>query len=271
MADALIGRDALERIIRRAAELQANERDIGDGLRREDLLALGKDVGIPARYLEQALVEERSRPGAPETGWLPWFGGPTVLRAARVVSGERPGVERALTDRLEGAELLQVKRRFPDHTTWEPRAGAFASLQRALGAGGKRFTLARAAEVAAGVTALDTGRCHVQFVADVRNLRRQRLGAALGLGAAGVLVAATLSALGAVAPWPVVPIALAALAALAARRGHLAECERIHVSLEQALDHLERGEPAPGRRLPTPGGALARIADELRRTLGASS
>jgi hypothetical protein len=42
----LIGRDALERIIRRAAELQAGERDIGEGLRREDLLALGKDVGF---------------------------------------------------------------------------------------------------------------------------------------------------------------------------------------------------------------------------------
>ena len=83
MAEELIGRDALERIIRRAAELQAGERDIGEGLKREDLLALGKEVGIPVRYLEQALVEERTR-GPVDTGWLARLAGPAALRAALV-------------------------------------------------------------------------------------------------------------------------------------------------------------------------------------------
>ncbi len=53
----LISREALERIIKRAAELQASERDIGDGLTENELVALGKDVGIPAGYLRQALLE----------------------------------------------------------------------------------------------------------------------------------------------------------------------------------------------------------------------
>ena len=34
---------------------------------------------------------------------------------------------------MESEESLQVKRRYTDHTTWEPRIGAFASIQRALG------------------------------------------------------------------------------------------------------------------------------------------
>jgi hypothetical protein len=266
VGDALIGREALERIIRRAAELQAAERDIGEGLGRDDLLALGKDVGIPARYLEQALAEERARPGPPETGLIARLTGPGILRAARVVPGTRAGLERALAGRLENEELLRVKRRFPDHTTWEARAGAFASIQRALGAGGRRFALARAAEVAVAVTTLEPGACHVQLVADVRNLRKQRGGAAAAFLGTGVVAAALLSALGVVAPWPVLPLAAIIPASLAARRAHFAECERIHVGLEQMLDHLEGGEEGRDR---AEAGPLGRIADELRKTLGA--
>ncbi|HEY6223477.1 MAG TPA: hypothetical protein VIW26_06820, partial [Gemmatimonadales bacterium] len=60
MAGDLISREALDRIIQRAAELQTGERDIGEGLSESELLALGKDVGIPPRYLKQALLEERT-------------------------------------------------------------------------------------------------------------------------------------------------------------------------------------------------------------------
>src|SRR5204863_38319 len=87
---------------------------------------------------------------------------------------------------MEQYELLQMKRRYPDRISWDPKVGAFASIQRALGAGGRRFALARAAEVTGQVTPLETGFCHVQLVADVSNLRRQRLGIAgalFGLGA----------------------------------------------------------------------------------------
>src|SRR2546425_10765876 len=61
MPGELISREALERIIQRAAELQAAEHDIGEGLTKAELLALGQDVGIPERYLHQALLEEQTR------------------------------------------------------------------------------------------------------------------------------------------------------------------------------------------------------------------
>ena len=57
MAGELIDRHALERIVKRAAELQAGEREIGDGLTQGEVMALGKDVGIPERYLRQAMLE----------------------------------------------------------------------------------------------------------------------------------------------------------------------------------------------------------------------
>ncbi|HEX2680863.1 MAG TPA: hypothetical protein VHQ03_06180, partial [Candidatus Dormibacteraeota bacterium] len=176
MAGELIRRDALERIIQRAAELQAGEHDIGEGLTEGELLALGQDVGIPARYLRQALLEEQTRSAAAgPSGGRAWFAGPRFLAAARVVPGDKADVERAVAAWMEREESLQVKRRYPDRTTWEPRVGAFASIQRALGAGGKAFALARATEVGAQVVQLETGFCHVRLLADVHGERSRRL------------------------------------------------------------------------------------------------
>jgi len=54
---ARIDRAALERIIQRAAELQTANRDLADELTPEQVLALGSEVGIPNRYLQQAMLE----------------------------------------------------------------------------------------------------------------------------------------------------------------------------------------------------------------------
>src|SRR6266699_4565759 len=90
MGNDLISREALERIIKRAAELQAGERDIGEGLTSNEVLSLGKDVGIPDRYLRQAMLEEQTRI-TPEvaTGTWAWLTGPRSIIAHRVVPGDR--------------------------------------------------------------------------------------------------------------------------------------------------------------------------------------
>jgi len=68
---------------------------------------------------------------------------------------------------MEEEESLQVKRRYPERTTWEPRAGAIASIQRALGKKGRRYSLANADEIAGQLTQLEPGFCHVGLSADV--------------------------------------------------------------------------------------------------------
>ena len=267
MPGELIRREALERIVQRAAELQAGERDIGEGLTEAEVLALGQDVGIPTRYLRQALLEEQTRSVVTGgTGLFAWLTGPSLLTAERVVPGDRGAVERALTVWMEREESLQVKRRYPDRTTWEPRVGAFASIQRALGAGGKTFALARATEVGGQVTQLETGFSHVRLVADVRGERARRLWGAALLVLWGAVLAGVLPALGALAPWAAVPTVVAWAAALAVARRHRRENERVQVGLEQVLDRVEHGEIKPEHALPgSRVTTFARIAEEFRK------
>src|SRR5436309_3159220 len=146
MAGELISREALERIIQRAAELQAAERDIGEGLTKDELLTLGQDVGIPTRYLQQALLEEQTRTVVEEGhGTLPWLAGPLRLSAARVVPGaalgvtalfvarrHRPQNERVqvgleqVLDRLERGEIR------PEHALPGQKSSAFVRIAEEL-------------------------------------------------------------------------------------------------------------------------------------------
>ena len=266
MAGDLISREALDRIIQRAAELQTGERDIGEGLSEHELLALGKDVGIPARYLKQALLEERTRALAPApSAWS--FAGPAELAAQRVVPGDRGGVERALSLWMEDQELLRVKRRYPDRTTWEPQVGFMAAMQRGFSGGGRKFALTGAAEIVGQVTPLETGFCHVRLSADVRNIRRGRVGGAIGLVGAGAVATVVASTIGILAPFAVAPAAAFGVAATAVLfAGRAQQLERIEIGLEQVLDRLERGEIRPEHSLPGPrASAFVRIAEEIRK------
>lgn len=264
----LISREALDRILQRATELQAGEHDIGDGLSETELLALGKDVGIPDRFLRQAMLEERTRvPAAPAEGLWQWLSGPALLAAARVVPGDRAVVERALGRWMEEEELLQVRRRFPDSTSWEPKRGAFASIQRALSTG-RSYALARAGEIAGKVMQLEPGFCHVQLTADVRRERTVRLQGAGFVTLLGVAGTAAAIPLGVLMPWALLPLPLLAAGSAAILRRHGPENEKIQVCLEQVLDRLEHGEIRSEHALPSPRqSAFVRIADELRKAL----
>src|SRR5213596_1919441 len=175
MGKDLVSREALERIIKRAAELQAGEHDVGDGLTNSEVLALGKDVGIPDRYLRQAMLEEQTRI-VPDiaTGTWAWLTGPRSIVAHRVVPGDPATVERALSRWMTDEALLQPKRHYADRTSWEPKAGAFASIQRAL-AGKRRYSLAQADEITAQVIQLEPGFCLVRLEADIRQQRTKRI------------------------------------------------------------------------------------------------
>ena len=268
MADNLpqrrIDRDALERIIRRAAELQAGDMDTGDGLTEQDLLKVGAEVGIDGRFLRQAMYEETAGATETERGLLAKWVGPRRVSASRVVPGDKTTIEAGLERWMVEGEALAVKRRLPDRVVWERQRGFFAEMKRGFGVGGKSYQLARALDVAVVVTQLEQGFCHVELVADISQTRQGLVGGAVAATGAGGALAVTASALGAMLVVPAFAVVLGVTAGAAIVRNHRKAAERMQLALEQVLDRLEHGE-IRSRHLEDPHASpLFRIAAEIR-------
>jgi hypothetical protein len=269
---ARIDRAALERIIQRAAELQTADRDIGEELTPEQVLALGREVGIPGRYLQQALLEERTRVVAvrPAGAWDRIAGAPQAV-AQRAVPGTAAAVEAALAEWMEEKELFCVQRRQPGRITWEPLGGMAAALRRSTAAfsrGSAAMMLARADTVSATIMALETGWCHVMLTAETGTARSQFVGGGAAVAGAGALGAGLMVVLGALLPVALIPVPVALGIGYVVARQYRSTLARIQLGLERALDQLEHGATAVERQLPRrPAGLLGMLAEEIRRSL----
>jgi hypothetical protein len=269
---ARIDRAALERIIQRAAELQTTEHDVGDGLTSQELIALGREVGIPGRYLQQALLEERTRLGHVGTGGLfERVTGPSSITAQRVVRGEPDLVEAALLQWIERNELLCVQRQQTGRITWEPLGGIQAAFRRstaAIGTGKRAFMLSRAATVSATILPLEPGYTHVTMSADTRKVRGEYVGAGAAVAGLGVASTAAMVVLGALLPVALLPLPVALGIGYGVVRRAAPAVARIQLGLERALDFLEQGAASPRHPLPERNaGILGLLADEVRKAL----
>ena len=267
-----IDRAALERIIQRAAELQTAEREIGDTLTSDELLALGREVGIPVRYLQQALLEERTRIGSlAPAGLIERVAGPGQVTAQRVVPAEAEVVERQLVRWMESNELLCVQRAQPGRITWEPVGGFHAAYRRsmaALSAGTRSFMLSRASTVSAAILSLESGYSHVTLAADARGVRSGYVGGSAALITSGAAGAALMVALGAMLPLALLPLPVALGLGYSVVRRYGPAVERLQLGLERALDFLEQSAGKPPRGLPDRSvGLLGVLADEVRKAL----
>jgi hypothetical protein len=268
---ARLDRTALERIIQRAAELQTADGERGEGITPDQLLTLGKEVGIPPRFLHQALAEERSRlPEQAQVGVLDRLAGPGVVVTHRVIAGSPPALEAHLLRWMEQNELLCVQRQLPGRITWEPLTGIQAALRRsaaALGADRRTFMLGKAGTVTAAIAPLEGDCSQVALAADVRPLRGAYVGSAAAIATAGAGTAGLLLALSAMAAIAVVPLPIGMGLGYAALRRFKPVPARTLLGLERALDHLERLASKGPIQPPRPAGLLGALADEMRRTL----
>lgn len=248
-----LDRAALERVLARAAELQARSTDAPEELTDSEVVALGSEVGISADHLRQALAEERTRVAVPEESGVigSWFGS-TLAAASRVVTGTPLDVLALLDTWMQREELLRVRRRLGERLTWEARRDFVGSVQASFNLSGRPYALTPASEVAATVIAVDAQRVLVRLEADFSSSRRRNVGwagALAGVGVtsgAGVVALASVSAepgalvIGAVvgSVWTAVAGVVAASIARAQRR----KVSRGQLALEQILDRLEHGE-----------------------------
>ena len=261
-----LDRGALERVLARAAELQVGSGEPEEVMSEEQILELGKEVGLSAEHLRQALAEERTRVTLPpDEGGLSarLFGGARV-GASRTVPGKPRDVLEAIDQWMQRQECLQVKRQFPDRIVWEARRDLVGTVRRALNVGGRGYALSRAYEVAATAVAVDGSRTIVRIDADLApfrsSLARQSAGATvLGAAAGGAMVALHFALAAAVAP-----VLLVGVGAFYAARGINARtATAAQLALEQLLDRLERGEITKAQ--PSLLSVLAAAASSLPR------
>lgn len=263
-------RTDLERVVRRAVELYASEREEDERLSPAEALQIATELGLPERHVRQAMRELEYRPQLPEgtrsravdrtfgSGWV---------AATRVVDGDPADTLARLEDYLVAREYLQVRRKQPGVLYLQPADDTLSAVSRALGSLSRKFYLRRADRVVVSAQALESARTHLRIELDCE---AKRTGAAKGgawtggvmggIVGAGVFmpIAAGLTMVAEAAP---IGIAVGAAAALlsagsgamlgfrTAGKQFRQQCEDLKAEVEAVLDRLEsRGAlepPAP--------------------------
>ena len=250
-----VARAALERVLARAAELQAatgDEADRLDELTESQVLELGKEVGLAPAHIRQALAEERARVELPLGGGANDAGfhlfGRQKVATQRVVRGTASRVLATLDSWMQNEEWLRVMRQRADCIVWEPRSGLIGGLKRAFGA--RAYALHRASHISATVVSVDDASVVVRLEADFTVLRRAAASQTVASAAVGAAASGALLIMGIMMPVAVVPaVGAVALSYFGSRRAHRAVIQRGLLTLEQVLDRLERGEQRPASLL----------------------
>src|SRR4051812_8924078 len=249
----LLDRQALERVLARAAELQGAGAmpDSSDLLSESQLRDIANEVGLSTATLNQALAEERTRVNVPEErGLIAQIAGAGYATATRTVPGVARDVLAAIDAWMQREECLQVQRRFSDRITWEPQRGLFGKIRRTVNLSGRGYYLVDAKQVSATVLPVDENRVVVRLDADIHQSRARRVGlGGLLVGAGGLasglvglgLVVAHLPLLIA-AGVAVLPFAGGTAGAYRVARSHRSVLNSVQLALEQVLDRLEHGE-----------------------------
>ncbi len=240
----------LEKVIRRATELQFRRREYTAELTTAEVLQIGEEVGLDQAHVQQALSEVRALslvPKKPAEGELAvWLYGTSVVQVSRVIPGTPPEIDALIEGFLTTQEALRKVRNQPGRTLWEPAEGFASKMQRGMNIAGRAYVLAEVKAVAVFVEALDEERSMVTLTADLSN---QRTGSAAGwyCGVGGVATALTIAATvaGGLPALLIAPVAVAAtlgVGTLGAERSVRKKWERLRLALQGLLDSVEHKE-----------------------------
>lgn len=280
-----IDRAALERILRRATELQVGGSESGaETLSEDEVVALGREVGIPEAQLRQAILEDRIRPRpAPTTGWLDHLTAPAEFVAERVVAGQPADLMTALTAWLADCEHLVPQRSSATQAVFEPMppwAGTLKSIGSMIGGRATKPYLDKANQLQVSITPLEDGFCHIGLRLSMRTRRNAFVGGGVAMFTSNLAAAAVILVMGAPASVGLIPILVGAGGGFAIARSWKGGAQRAQVGLERALDVLEvssakpspTNEPGPGESRSTllgreVGGAVRDFTREVRKVL----
>ncbi|WP_419161412.1 hypothetical protein [Candidatus Palauibacter sp.] len=248
-----ITREQLERVIRRASDLQFRDSTaVGGTLRSGEVVQIGAEVGLEERHVRQALAEVQAASLLPtppaDTGLARRLCGPAIVSASRVVPGSPPEIEANLEPHLREKELLKRVRSRSGGSLWEPAAGLVAQMRRNLDVGGRGYTLAKARSLQVAVEPLENGWSLVSLTADIANVRAEHLGgwfAGMTIGGIASGVGLALATGGGILPvfgGIIIFSGCMGVATVSARSTMGKLRQRMELALEGLLDRLERGE-----------------------------
>lgn len=241
--------DRLEHVIRRAAELQHSAGDASpDTLSRDEVLRIGREVGLEPRHVRRALAEQRAEsllPQMPEDDAVLRTLGSGLVRASRAVPGDRAEVQEKVEEHFRTRESLQAVRQRPGRSLWEPAEGLLSKMQRTMDVGGRGYELAEARSVELSVSDLEEGWSLVALTVDARNVRGQHAVSWLAGSAPGWFLAALTFELALGVPWLVTgPLAGAGVLGTGAVGGRWSferKRRRMELVVSGLLDRLEQG------------------------------
>lgn len=253
-----VRRADLDRVIRRAAELQFQEQEARGGpeggeLSEAEILRIGQDVGLESEHLRRALGElraERLTPTLPrEDGLMARMVGPARVQAARALPGTVADLSPRLHEWLRRNESLTPLRERMGSSLWEPNQGFTAQLQRGFNMSGRNYELAEVRSLEVSLVELEAGWVLVTLVADLSNKRTEHgLGWGIGVGLGGVGLGVGVALAAAFPPVAIVGTAVAAglgggaAGTTLARQSFPPVRARMAVALEGLLDRCERGD-----------------------------
>ncbi|UCC23865.1 MAG: hypothetical protein JSU98_08985 [Gemmatimonadales bacterium] len=258
-SDRALSRRQFDEVIRRAAELTAQDTEAGAELGEADLFRIAREVGLPERHVRHALSEVRA--GAVSGGLLDRFYGPAHIVVSRVVPGSTEEVAKKLDDFLVGGRLLHRVRRTPNYLQYRPAVDWISSLARAASATSQRYYVASAKSVEVRIGQAEEGRTLVEFVVDPGIRGDWVAGGVIGGGAgglvsgvgSGVWLASVSPDVLAVGAGVLLASGIFAVINRLTASGHRKKWQEILAEVEGILDRLEVGEtleppPASWRR-----------------------
>jgi hypothetical protein len=170
--------DQLERIIRRAAELQNRGGDQPGRLTPEEVIRIAEEVGLEAPYVRRAIAEMHAESlvpdEVPESRLAVALVGSGRVQVRRVMAGDAPAIQQRIESLLREREGLTPLRRGPLRSVWERARGMTSKMRRTLGDHG--FVLAKARSVDLSAGQLEPGWSLVTLTADFTNRRNDIIG-----------------------------------------------------------------------------------------------
>lgn len=246
--------------MRRAAELASVDPDAQDrGLSREEVLRIGKEVGLPEEHVRRALSEVRT--GRALTvrrrgGALKALFSPSAVWGSRVIDRSRDTVSAELDNFLVAGRLLQPVRRGKEVLQYRPAVDWVSRVARAASSTSRQHYIAAARMVEVRLDEIGPDRTRVEIVVDPGVRNDHQAGAIMGGGAAGIasglgsaaLIAAAVPGALAIASGAAVGVVVTLGVATVVGRAYSRRCDEVHSEIEGVLDSLELGqglEPPP--------------------------